>query len=135
VVLDRDFFVRVACACTLYYRPGLVAGFRTHATSKSVSERRHWVTEVPAMYRELFERPDLPPRLRRFRRESMSRAHLEAAWCALHANQPALGSLLRSVLCTCSPCPVWRAAPVACDIGACDDVIETVTPGAVSVRR
>jgi hypothetical protein len=41
----------------------------------------------------------------------------------------------QSFVCTCSPCPVWRAAPVACDIGACDDVIEAVTPGAVSVRR
>jgi glycosyltransferase involved in cell wall biosynthesis len=98
VVLDRDFFVRVACVCRLHYRPGLVAAFRAHATSKSVSERRHWVTELPAMYRELFAWPDLPPGLRRFRRETMSRAHLEAAWCALHSDRSALGSLLRAVL-------------------------------------
>jgi len=41
----------------------------------------------------------------------------------------------RAIRSTGSPCPVWRVAPVSCDIAACDDVIEPVTPGAVYVRQ
>jgi glycosyltransferase involved in cell wall biosynthesis len=82
VVLDRDFFLRVALKCRMKYVPGVVGFFRTHADSKSVAQKMQWTKEMPLMYREFFKRDDLPPEIRALRKLTMSAVYL---WCANHA--------------------------------------------------
>ncbi len=71
VVLDRDFFMRVARYFEIAYQPGAVGFFRLHPNSKSVAQELKWVDELPAMYREFFSDPELPESVAGCERESM----------------------------------------------------------------
>ncbi|MCD4749401.1 MAG: glycosyltransferase [Thermoanaerobaculales bacterium] len=71
VVLDRDFFLRVARYCSLAYRPGVVGLFRLHPESKSEAGQLAWVEELPQLYHELFADPDLPPDIAQYKNQSM----------------------------------------------------------------
>jgi glycosyltransferase involved in cell wall biosynthesis len=82
VVLDREFFVRVGLECKMEYLPGAVALFRHHSQSKSISEKRQWITEMPIMYQEFFEREDLPGGILALKNETMSAAYM---FCARYA--------------------------------------------------
>lgn len=57
VVLDREFFLRVAAKYNIAYIPTTVAFFRHHLNSKSisVSQTEQWLKEMPLMYDEFFE--------------------------------------------------------------------------------
>lgn len=76
VVLDREFYTRAAEKCRIRYLPGTLGFFRNHEQSKSISQNRRWLTELPSMYREYFERGDLPDELRRLRGETMGAVFL-----------------------------------------------------------
>ena len=71
VVLDREFFMRVARNFEMAYRPGAVGFFRLHPNSKSVAQELKWVDELPTMYREFFSDPGLPASVAGLERESM----------------------------------------------------------------
>ena len=49
VVLDREFFLRVALKCRMDYLPGVVGFFRVHPDCKSVAQNWRWARELPPM--------------------------------------------------------------------------------------
>lgn len=71
VVLDREFFMRVARDFKIAYQPGAVGFFRLHPNSKSVAHELKWVDELPTMYREFFSDPDLPEPVAEIERVAM----------------------------------------------------------------
>jgi len=71
VVLDREFFMRIARRCRLEYRPWATGLFRTHPDSKSVVQQLKWVDELPELYSEFFSDPSLPAEIRGFERDSL----------------------------------------------------------------
>jgi glycosyltransferase involved in cell wall biosynthesis len=79
VVLDREFFTRVAQKCQILYLPGVLGFFRNHEYSKSVSQKSRWLAELPQMYREFFDQRDLPIGLRQLQRETMGVVFLTCA--------------------------------------------------------
>ncbi len=87
VVLDREFFTRVVQKCEIYYLPGVLGFFRIHEYSKSVSQSRRWLTELPQMYRDFFEQRDLPVGLRKLQRETMGVVHLTCASIAYQSGE------------------------------------------------
>lgn len=98
VVLDREFFLRVALKCRMKYVPGVVGFFRTHADSKSVAQKMQWTKEMPLMYREFFKRDDLPRKMRALRRQTMSAVYV---WCANHARACGKGIVTGSRIAIC----------------------------------
>lgn len=92
VVLDREFFTRAAEKCHIRYRPGVLGFFRNHEHSKSISQKRQWLVELPQMYTEFFERVDLPVELVGLKGESMGAMYLACASIALQC-----GETLRSL--------------------------------------
>jgi glycosyltransferase involved in cell wall biosynthesis len=79
VVLDREFFLRIARHSRIEYIPGTCGYFRQHGTAKSVAEKTTWVTELPLMYSELFTTENLTPAEKRLKRETMAATHLLCA--------------------------------------------------------
>ncbi len=71
VVLDREFFLRVARHLRISYRPGATGLFRQQAGSKSVADELRWVDELPQLYREFFSDPGLPAHIARHEGEAM----------------------------------------------------------------
>jgi glycosyltransferase involved in cell wall biosynthesis len=56
VLLDREYFMRIARHFNILYVPGSVAFFRNHELSKSVNEEVKWADEIPDLYNEIFEK-------------------------------------------------------------------------------
>ncbi len=87
VVLDREFFTRVAQKCQILYLPGVLGFFRNHEYSKSVSQKRRWLVELPQMYCEFFDQCDLPIDLRQLQRETMGVVFLTCASIAYQCGE------------------------------------------------
>jgi glycosyltransferase involved in cell wall biosynthesis len=83
VVLDREFFLRVAEHCHIRYLPVTLGFFRQHADAKSVSQQGRWLDELPPMYLEFFARSDLRPEIRALRRETLGVLGLQCAVLSL----------------------------------------------------
>ena len=79
VVLDREFYIRVAKSSQVRYIPVKLGFFRNHEHSKSISQASLWLTELPEMYQDLFERSDLPDSLKKFKDETMGAVFLACA--------------------------------------------------------
>lgn len=60
VLLDREYFMRIARKFSLYYVPGPEAFFRIHKDSKSSTERMSWIRELPEYYEQLFTNELVP---------------------------------------------------------------------------
>ena len=60
VLLDREYFMRIAHYCTIEYLPGVVAFFRNHENAKSIAEWHKWIPELDKYYTTLFEDNDFP---------------------------------------------------------------------------
>jgi glycosyltransferase involved in cell wall biosynthesis len=58
VLLDRDFFIRIARNHKILYIPGTLAFFRIHEKSKSINEALKWSHELPAYYKFLIDKWD-----------------------------------------------------------------------------
>jgi glycosyltransferase involved in cell wall biosynthesis len=56
VLLDMDFFIRIAQIHNILYIPGATGFFRMHKFSKSVNEEQKWAEEYPLYYEELVEK-------------------------------------------------------------------------------
>lgn len=86
VTLDREYLLRTCLNCKFEYLPGAVALFRYHGGSIAMSQQRKWLTEIPQLYREFFQKPELPAHLRSLRAETMSSAYLYCARMAMRCN-------------------------------------------------
>jgi glycosyltransferase involved in cell wall biosynthesis len=53
VLLDRDFFIRIAKNHRILYISGSLAYFRVHSKSKSINEALKWTEELPLYYLSL----------------------------------------------------------------------------------
>lgn len=87
VALDREFFTRAAEKCQLRYLPITLGFFRYHEASKSISQRLLWLNELPKMYREIFERPDLHSSIKRLKSETMGAVFITCSSIALRCGQ------------------------------------------------
>lgn len=54
VLLDREYFIRIAAKCKILYIPGKVAFFRNHKSSKSIADKLKWAEELPLYYEAIF---------------------------------------------------------------------------------
>ncbi|MFV1978958.1 MAG: glycosyltransferase family 2 protein [Myxococcota bacterium] len=88
VLLDREFFLRIAQHCRMDYVPGVGGFFRQHSQSKSTAELAYWAEELPIFYAEFFERSDLPPRIRRLQPETTAMMFLTCAHIARRVGRP-----------------------------------------------
>ncbi len=81
VVLDREYFIRIAARCSIKYVPGAVAFFRYHENSKSIVDRLKWVDELPVYYEAVFNDNiyNLSPDLLSCRDRCLSIMYV---WCA-----------------------------------------------------
>ena len=79
VVLDREFFIRIAFSCRIHYVPYVLAEFRIHQASKTKSGRKYWAVELPKMYREFYDKNMHSKDATRFRNETMGNAYYAAA--------------------------------------------------------
>jgi len=56
VLLDRDFFIRIARNHNILYYPGSLGFFRVHPDSKSIAESIKWTLELPVYYKSLISK-------------------------------------------------------------------------------
>lgn len=86
VVLDREFFLRVAERYNVSYLPGSIGFFRYHPDSKSIAQQARWLEELPPMYDEFFSRPDIGRNVIALRRETFGMVYLQCAAIAFRNN-------------------------------------------------
>ena len=81
VVLDREYFTRMAANCSIKYVPGAVAFFRNHERSKSVADKLKWVEELPRYYEMVFNDNiyHLTPNLLSYKNRCLSKIYLKCA--------------------------------------------------------
>ncbi len=81
VVLDREYFIRIAANCLIKYIPGAVAFFRNHEQSKSVAGKLKWADELPKYYEIVFNDNiyHLPPNLLSYKNKCLSKIYLKCA--------------------------------------------------------
>lgn len=78
VLLDREYFMRIAKCCSIQYHPGSVAFFRNHSRSKSISEWRKWADELEKYYSCLFSKV-LGPEYEPLRKKSMAAMYFKCS--------------------------------------------------------
>ncbi len=81
VLLDREYFIRIAANGTIKYIPGPAAFFRNHKQSKSVAEKLKWAEELPKYYEMIFcdNIYHLSPTLLSNRNKCLSKIYLKCA--------------------------------------------------------
>jgi len=89
VILDREFFTRIAACCSIKYMPGTVAFFRNHERSKTVAQKLKWVEELPMYYEMVFTENmyRLPSELLSYKNQCLSRVNLLCARIAARAGK------------------------------------------------
>lgn len=85
VLLDREYFMRIAQYCTIEYLPGVVAFFRNHENAKSMAEWHKWMPELEEYYTTLFEANDFPYQY--LKKESMASMYWECYCIAIACNK------------------------------------------------
>ena len=90
VVLDQEFFTRVAEKCQILHSPMVMGFFRLHENSKSISQNRQWMTELPKMYQEFFERHELRGAIKSLREETMGAVFLTCTSIAIRCGEKKL---------------------------------------------
>lgn len=85
VVLDREFFLRVAMNYQIAYIPGTLAFFRYHSNSKSISasQKYLWLQEIPLMYHDFFEHNAISTELSTLKEEAMMAVYIHCSFIAL----------------------------------------------------
>jgi len=83
VVLDREYFLRIAEQGKVAYLAENLGFFRLHADSKSSAQQTRWLDELPRMYGEYFARPSLSPEVAALRGTAMAAMYVQCAWLAL----------------------------------------------------
>lgn len=75
VLLDREYFMRIAQYCVIEYLSGVVAFFRNHENAKSIVEWHKWMPELEKYYTMLFEDSKFP--YQHLKNESMASMYWE----------------------------------------------------------
>jgi glycosyltransferase involved in cell wall biosynthesis len=81
VILDREYFVRIAANCSIKYIPDAVAFFRNHEHSKSIVDKIKWAEELPKYYEMVFNDNiyNLSPNLLSYKNKCLSKIYLRCA--------------------------------------------------------
>jgi len=79
VLLDREYFMRIALHANILYIPGAVGFFRNHDQSKSVAEWSKWAKELEIYYTELFRNKEIHSKYGNFKSIAMAAMYLESA--------------------------------------------------------
>jgi len=81
VVLDREYFIRIAAHGLIKYVPGAVAFFRNHEQSKSIQSKLKWAEELPKYYEMVFNDNiyHLPSNLLSYKGKCLSQVYLKCA--------------------------------------------------------
>ena len=81
VLLDREYFTRIAASCRIQYIPGAVGFFRFHKQSKSILEQIKWADELPIYYESIFDDNlyDLEPQYLSCRNDSLFEIYFKCA--------------------------------------------------------
>jgi glycosyltransferase involved in cell wall biosynthesis len=108
VILDREFFTRAAQRCRLRYLPGVLGFFRNHEHSKSILLSRIWLSELPLMYSEFFNRVDLSKDLKNLRGETMGAMFLTCASIAYQCGEIRLAAIDITRAITYDPLIIFR---------------------------
>lgn len=89
VVLDREYFVRIAAKGRIKYIPGSVAFFRNHEDSKSVAEKLKWGDELPKYYEMVFHDNiyDLKPEMMSGKNKCLSKIYYKCGRMFAKAGQ------------------------------------------------
>lgn len=85
VLLDREYFMRIAQHCVIEYLPGVVAFFRNHENAKSIAEWHKWMPELEKYYVTLFE--DSNFLYQHLKKESMASMYWECYRIAVSCNE------------------------------------------------
>lgn len=85
VLLDREYFMRIAQHCVIEYLPGVVAFFRNHEKAKSIAEWHKWMPELEKYYTTLFEDSKFP--YQHLKNESMASMYWECYRIAVSCNE------------------------------------------------
>lgn len=85
VLLDREYFMRIAQHCLIEYLPGVVAFFRNHENAKSIAEWHKWMPELEKYYVTLFEDSNFP--YQHLKKESMASMYWECYRIAVSCNE------------------------------------------------
>lgn len=85
VLLDREYFMRIAQHCVIEYLPGVVAFFRNHEKAKSIAEWHKWMPELEKYYTTLFEDGKFP--YQHLKKESMASMYWECYRIAIVCNK------------------------------------------------
>lgn len=65
--MDYDYWLRASLRGKIAYRPGVVAKYRLHETSKTVADSTRFFPEIERVIDRFFEQESAPPKLRRKR--------------------------------------------------------------------
>jgi glycosyltransferase involved in cell wall biosynthesis len=76
---DVEFWLRVALVAEIHNLPRILANFRFHPSSKSVSEAGEFRNETERILMEFFARPDLPGELMGLRERALTGSNLRSA--------------------------------------------------------
>ena len=89
VVLDREYFIRMAAKCRIKYIPGAVAFFRNHEKSKSIMQKLKWAEELPGYYEAVFNDNiyNLSPNLLSYKDKCLSKIYLKCARISANAGK------------------------------------------------
>jgi len=81
VILDREYFIRMAANRLIKYVPGAVAFFRNHEHSKSIVDKLKWAEELPRYYEMVFNDNiyHLSPNLLSYKGKCLSKIYLKCA--------------------------------------------------------
>jgi glycosyltransferase involved in cell wall biosynthesis len=92
VILDREYFIRIAANCSIKYMQGAVAFFRNHEHSKSVVDKLKWAEELPMYYETVFNDNiyKLPPNLLSYKGRCLSKIYLKCARILANAGEKRL---------------------------------------------
>jgi glycosyltransferase involved in cell wall biosynthesis len=97
-VTDLDYWLRLGLHGPLARIPEVIATHRHHGESAGVTQFRLLSSEIVQLMEQFFERPDLPPEVRRLRAEAISAACYDAGHrCAGHDYRLAVGYFWRSM--------------------------------------
>lgn len=107
VLLDREYFTRIAAKCRIRYIPGAIGFFRNHEQSKSISQKIRWAEEMPVYYESIFDANlyGLEPHFLSCRNQCLFKVYFKSALLYADANERAMA---KNYLAKAKEASFWR---------------------------